>query len=128
MNDSLKIVYLNQIILVIWYNIDQSNLFDMSERVSWFDCCCLVMSGSSAAMDCSLPGSYVHGISQAGILEWVAVSFSRLYSQPRDRTQVSCHGKHILYHWATREALSWFRTLQILTTDFFNWLSLIVLY
>ena len=128
MNDSLKIVYLNQIILVIWYNIDQSNLFDKSERVSWFDCCCLVMSGSFAAMDRSLPGSYVHGISQAGILEWIAVSFSRVYSQPRDWTQVSCNGKHILYHWATRETPSWFRTLQILTTDFFNWLSLIVLY
>ena len=41
-------------------------------------------------VDCSLPGSSVHGISQASILEWVAISFSRGSSQPRDRTQVSC--------------------------------------
>ena len=40
-------------------------------------------------MDCSLPGSSVHGILQARILEWVAVPFSRGSSQPRDRTQVS---------------------------------------
>ena len=38
----------------------------------------------------SLPGSSVHGISQAGILKWVAISFSRGSSQPRDQTQVSC--------------------------------------
>ena len=41
-------------------------------------------------MDCSLPGSSVHGILQARILEWVAISFSRGSSRPRDRTQVSC--------------------------------------
>ena len=41
-------------------------------------------------MDCSLPGSSVHGISQARILEWVAISSSRGSSQPRDRTWVSC--------------------------------------
>ena len=40
-------------------------------------------------MDCSPPGSSVHGILQARILEWVAVPFSRRSSQPRDRTQVS---------------------------------------
>ena len=57
-------------------------------------------------MDCSPPGSSVHGISQARILEWVAVSFSRLCSWPRDRTSVSCIGRQILFHWATREALT----------------------
>ena len=41
-------------------------------------------------MDCSLPGSFVHGIFQARALEWVAISFSRGPSQPRDRTLVSC--------------------------------------
>ena len=40
-------------------------------------------------MDCSPPGSSVHGILQARILEWVAIPFSRGYSQPRDQTQVS---------------------------------------
>ena len=41
-------------------------------------------------MDFSPPGSFVHGISQARILEWVAVSFPRGSSQPRDQTRVSC--------------------------------------
>ena len=41
-------------------------------------------------MDCSPPGSSVHGILQARILEWVAISFSRRSSQSRDRTCVSC--------------------------------------
>ena len=41
-------------------------------------------------MDCSPPGSSVHGISQARILEWVAISSSRWPSQPRDRTCISC--------------------------------------
>ena len=41
-------------------------------------------------VDCSPPGFYVHGIYQARILEWVAISFSRGSSQPRDQTRVSC--------------------------------------
>ena len=41
-------------------------------------------------MDCSLPGSSVHGISQARILEWVAITYSRRSSWPRDHTCVSC--------------------------------------
>ena len=40
-------------------------------------------------MDYSLPGSSVHGIFQAIVLEWIAISFSRGSSQPRDRTRVS---------------------------------------
>ena len=40
--------------------------------------------------DGSLPGSTVHGIFQARVLEWVAISFSRGSSQARDRTRVSC--------------------------------------
>ena len=48
-------------------------------------------------MECSLPGSSVHGILQARILEWVAISFSRGSSQPRDGTQVH-HCRQILYH------------------------------
>ena len=40
-------------------------------------------------MDCSLPGSSVRGIFQAIVLEWIAISFSRGFSRPRDRTQVS---------------------------------------
>ena len=42
------------------------------------------------SMDCSLPASSIHGISQARILEWVAISFSRGSSLSRDQTWVSC--------------------------------------
>ena len=56
-------------------------------------------------MDCSPPGSSVHGILQARILEWVAISFSRGSSQPRDRTQVSrIFAGRPFNLWATREA------------------------
>ena len=51
-------------------------------------------------MDCSPPGSSVHWILQARILEWVAISFSKGSSRPRDRTlvsHVSCMGRQILY-------------------------------
>ena len=41
-------------------------------------------------MDCSLPGSSLHGILQARILEWVGISFFRGSSRPRDQTPVSC--------------------------------------
>ena len=41
-------------------------------------------------MDCSLPGSSVHGVLQARILAWVAIPFYRRFSQSRDRTQVFC--------------------------------------
>ena len=48
-----------------------------------------VVSDSCDPMDCNPPGSSVHGISQTRILEWVAISFFRGSSQPRDLTQVS---------------------------------------
>ena len=49
-----------------------------------------VVSNFLLPMNCSPPDSSVHGILQAGILEWVVILFSRGSSQPRDRTQVSC--------------------------------------
>ena len=55
-------------------------------------------------VDCS---SSVHGIAQVRILVWVAISSSRGSSLPRDRTHISCIsciGRRILYHWATRKA------------------------
>ena len=56
----------------------------------------------SDPMDCSLPGSSVHGILQARVLEWVAISFSRGSSQPRDQTLVSCIVDKHFTVWATR--------------------------
>jgi len=55
-------------------------------------------------IDCSLLGSSVHGILQIRILEWVAISFSRGSSQPRDRTQVSCTAEGFFTIWTTRAA------------------------
>ena len=55
-------------------------------------CCCLVARSCLTlfdSMDYSPPGSFVHGISQARILEQIAISFSRGFSWPRDRTCVS---------------------------------------
>ena len=52
-------------------------------------------------VDCSPPGSSVHRILQARILEWVAISFSRGSSRPRDRTQVSCIAGRRFNLWAT---------------------------
>ena len=57
-------------------------------------------------MDCSLPGSSIHGIFQARILEWVAISFSRGSSQSRDRTQVFHIVGRCFTVWATREVPS----------------------
>ena len=54
-------------------------------------------------MDYSPPGSSVHGIFQAGILEWVAIPFSRGSSPPRDQTQVSCIAGKFFTVWVTRE-------------------------
>ena len=54
-------------------------------------------------MDCSLSGSSVHGIFQARVLEWIAISFSRGSSQPRNWTQVSCIAGRCFTVWATKE-------------------------
>ena len=76
-------------------------------------CCCFCLVTKSCLtlcdlMDCSPSGSSVHGISQARILEWVAIPFSRGSYWLRHRTHVSCIsciGRWILYHYATWEAL-----------------------
>ena len=62
-----------------------------------------VVSDLCDPMDCSLPGSSIHGIFQARVLKRVAISFSRASSPPRDRTCVSCIGRWILHHWGTWE-------------------------
>ena len=86
------------------------NRKDFKSTLVWFLstylmlCCaksCLTLCNP---MDCSLPGSSVHCILQARILEWVAISFSRVSSQPRDRIQVSRITGEFCTIWATREA------------------------
>ena len=61
--------------------------------------CCLVAKSCPILcdlMDCSPPGSSVHGIFKARILEWVSISFSRTSSRPRDWTLISCTDRRIL--------------------------------
>ena len=72
-------------------------------------CGCLVSKSCLTLcdpVDCSPPSSSVHGIFQARMLKWAAISSSRASSPPRDRTQVSCIGKQILYHQTMRKDLS----------------------
>ena len=65
-------------------------------------------------MDCSLPGFSVHEIFQARVPEWVAISFSRRSSWPRDQTWISCiAGRHFTL-WATREAVTLENNLTVL--------------
>ena len=59
----------------------------------------------SNPMDCSLPGSSIHGILQARISKWVAMPSSRGSSPSRDRTQVSHIVGRFFTVWASREAL-----------------------
>ena len=64
-------------------------------------------------MDWSSLGSSVHGIFQARILEWVDISFSSRSSwQHRDQTHISCIGRQVLYHCATREAWERINSMQ----------------
>ena len=56
-------------------------------------------------MDCSPPSSSVHGILQARLLEWVAISFSKGSFQPKDRTWVSFIVHRFFTAWATEKAL-----------------------
>ena len=67
------------------------------------------------SMDCSPLGSSVHGILQARTPECVAIPISKGSSWTKDRTYVSCIGKWILYHCATREVLAilWWNTYQV---------------
>ena len=94
---------------------------------SWMVCCCYLVTKSCLTlwvpMDCSLPAFSVLEISQARILEWVAVLFSRGSSWPRDQTHISYIGRQILYHRATREAL-----ILVLETEIFRYSIGFVIY
>ena len=83
----------------------------MVENLPAMQECVLVTQSCPAlcdTMDCSPPGSSVHGIFQATMLKCIVISYSRGSSWPSDWTWfswVSCIGRWILYHWATKEAL-----------------------
>ena len=67
---------------------------------------CLTLCGGP--MDCSLPGSSIHGIFQAEMLEWVAIPFSRGSSPPKDQTWVSCIAGRFFIDWVTFAPLKGF--------------------
>jgi len=74
-------------------------------RYAWASCVYLQLCPILCdPLDCSLPGPSIHGFSQVRVLEWVAITFSRGSSRPRDLTFVSWVS-YILYHRATWEAL-----------------------
>ena len=75
---------------------------------TWFVFCCLVTRWCLTLcdpVDYSLPGSSVTGISQAGILEWVAIPYSRGSSWPGNGTHTACTAGRFFYCWATGEPL-----------------------
>ena len=87
-----------------WY---RHSVWHMCIRVRVCVCVCVCAQSCLTLWDpmgCSLPGSSVHGISQARILEWVVIPFFRASSRPRDWSCITCvsgTGRRILYHCAT---------------------------
>ena len=74
-------------------------------------------------MDCSLPGSSVHGILQARVLEWVAIVLSRGSSWPRDWTQVSCIADRRFYrlsHQGSQRKWNLLSHVQLFATPWTN--------
>ena len=74
-------------------------------QIKWIYCGCLLVAQSCPTLydlvGCSPLGSPVHGILQARILDWVAMSFSKGSSWPRDQTPFSCMAGSLYTIWAT---------------------------
>ena len=69
------------------------------KKAEWVKVSQFCLTDSCDPMDCSLTGSSIHSILQARTLEWVAISFSRGSSQPRNRILVSCIAGKKAEHW-----------------------------
>ena len=80
------------------------------------------MSNTCELMDCSPPGFSVHGVFQAKILEWVAIPFSRISSQPRDRTQVSRIAGRLFTGWVFTHTSS--ASASVLPVNIQGWFPL----
>ena len=92
--------------IIIWLSwFKTKNIFFNSNSA----CVCVLVAQLCPSlyhpMDCSPPSCSVHGIVQARILVWVAMSFSRRFSQSRDWIQVSCIEGRFFTIWVTREDL-----------------------
>ena len=88
----------------VWLKSEWAVGWDTGHHRPLVSVTCSVVSSFCEPMNCSPPGSSVHGILQARILEWVAIPFSRASSQLRDWTWVSCIAGRFFTVWATREA------------------------
>ena len=104
-----------QVILVYLSELQCGSNYSLEFCITILVCCCLVAKFCLTLlqlMDCSLPDSSVHGILQARILEWVAISFSRGSSQPKEWMN-----PHLL-HWQA-DSLPWRhkRVLQAKTLE-----------
>ena len=94
-----------------WWGLQylQNSSQDMAQNITSSPCMCVCAKSLQSCltlrdpMDCSLPGSSVHGILQERMQEWVASSCSRGSSQPRDRTRVSCMASGFFTPGATWE-------------------------
>ena len=73
-----------------WSPLESGEVFISSQQTGMHVCSVALVMSLWDSMNCSPPGSSVHGILQARILEWVAMPSSRGSSQPRDWTRVSC--------------------------------------
>ena len=85
---------------------DSSSYLNPKSFYKWKSESEVVQSWLSDPMDCSPPGSSIHEIFQAGILEWVAISFSSGSSWPRDWTWVSHIAGRLFTVWATGKSCS----------------------
>ena len=94
-------------------SLPASESFPMSQLFAWGGQSTGVSALASVlpkkSQGCSPPGSSIHGILQARVLEWVAISFSRGSSQPRGWTGVSRIPGRRFNLWATREAQDMFK-------------------
>ena len=84
---------------------------------------CLTLYNS---VNCNPPGSSVHGISQAKILEWVAMPSSRGPFRPRDQTQVSCIAGRVFTIWDNKEALGTWIYIKLLSSAVIFTLSIVL--
>ena len=100
LRQNLCLTCIFQVIALILYYLWNKTGFSL---LWWFSC--QVVSNSWDPMDHRPPDSSAHGISQARIWEWVAISFSRGSPQPRDQTQISCIAGGFFTDGATREVL-----------------------
>ena len=96
--------------LGVWWRGGAVTANTLSTQAASVSCMCVYVLITQSCpthcdpIDCSPPGSSVHGILQARILEWVASPFSRGSFRPRYQNQVSHIADRVFAIWATREA------------------------